>query len=1391
MLRRPQPTDSEADLLREQERFLNSGAQAAVSVVRRPDKRRPHTGEAEEKQPREGQQRDVVSIEDLPDEVPSLTPAPPKKSRFKSHRVTFEHEDVEERLDRHDTHISAVLSKIIEKDTSSVPVSLPEFTGLAFPKVLHRSQHSCEMPAASGPGPKKSIFAQQITAQRLKEGKTSSFSSQTQTIRDSPMDCSVDTADQAAAAGSRLVSGLGLRVTCSSEEIMRLHRENQEKLRAMSEPEIMDEQKKLLSQLDPRLVEFLKSRKAQNIPLSAPMSHPSGGQWQQERVPPHDLVDQLSSTNVDVEMVPEQGPVLDADLPVKPHKDWVHMDKLEPEKLEWMRDLPPPRQKGTNKAMQARFDFAGTLIPPTEDLPTHLGLHHHGEEPERAGYSLQELFLLSRSQVIQQRSLALSTMANVISKARCGEYSSSLKGSVLSSLLDAGLLFLLRFALDDSVEGVVCAAVHTLHALLVCADDEACLDSTFSWFSGMSSFPLLPMATEEDDEDETLKEVSKEQQEKSDYEVARQDVVKGLIKMKLLPRLRYILEVIRPSPRVVHDIMEIIIRLARHSTSSATQVLDCPRLIEMIVRDFLPTSWTPPSSDPPLSLYGVPQASALKLLRVVSTAGRHLCARILNSVGVKERLSCLLSAEPGDLLLAEVEALRICTEAYRLWAVAARYGQACDLYVDLYPALVKSLQSAGRMVPSEPLQHERLQMLLALMCLLTQITHTAGCHQELQSTMHSSDAEECLPPPPVCWTHVSGLQPTVVSHLKGFVKGLDSDAQRKISLVLIPAYLVYLQAYYHQLSLQKSCSPLETLEELEGLASELETLLSHCVVQGLIKNIKSFSVVCGAHPCSAETAASLPGLGCPGWRDCPGLVSSTSPFPLLTGLALLLGTVTAIHKGLTAKFSSLLSEPVFEYLCCSAQATPALSLSRAWLLRHEHHFLYLLLQLAHRLIPVDPEVAKHAPLLHQVALVLLPWLFPGSEFLAHELISTIIFSKSFIPEGHSGGPEAVDLGQLHLQEDQSSGSSISHQPLGSLLRETCAQLPSIRACFLTQLAHLESAVVVSQNSLLGRNPWITSQLLPELSGPILPSDWHYLPLVSLNERTPVSESTGLSVQELPQGALSVVIHCLQWLLMLEFWREETLKVIPPVAKLARLSCVFLCSSDLFLFRPIQSLTWALFRLLTRPSRLDSLDLNLPPPGLASFQDLFSALLAQYEAVSFGDPLFGCWMLLPLQRRYSVTLKLAVFGEHVGMLRSLSVTMKQLSIPLERFTSPPEDSLPLLRLYFRCLLTGALKQHWCPVLYAVALAHLNAFIFSQHAAAQEVEIARVSMLRKVFYLTDEVLKKHLLLFRVPQQESPCGFELYEQLPPIRARRLEQVLGSQNSSNDPSQRNESER
>lgn len=65
MLRRPKPADSEADLLREQEQFLISGAPSAANVVRRPDKRRGEAGGegCEQNGEKEGRQRDMVTIE--------------------------------------------------------------------------------------------------------------------------------------------------------------------------------------------------------------------------------------------------------------------------------------------------------------------------------------------------------------------------------------------------------------------------------------------------------------------------------------------------------------------------------------------------------------------------------------------------------------------------------------------------------------------------------------------------------------------------------------------------------------------------------------------------------------------------------------------------------------------------------------------------------------------------------------------------------------------------------------------------------------------------------------------------------------------------------------------------------------------------------------------------------------------------------------------------------------------------------------------------------------------------------------------------------------------------------------------------------------------------------
>lgn len=42
----------------------------------------------------------------------------------------------------------------------------------------------------------------------------------------------------------------------------------------------------------------------------------------------------------------------------------------------------------------------------------------------------------------------------------------------------------------------------------------------------------------------------------------------------------------------------------------------------------------------------------------------------------------------------------------------------------------------------------------------------------------------------------------MLGHLKSFVKSLDNPLQKDTSLTLIPAYLLYVEAYYHQLSRQ-------------------------------------------------------------------------------------------------------------------------------------------------------------------------------------------------------------------------------------------------------------------------------------------------------------------------------------------------------------------------------------------------------------------------------------------------------------------------------------------------------------------------------------------------------------------------------------------------------------
>ncbi|KAL7992433.1 hypothetical protein Chor_016689 [Crotalus horridus] len=1403
MLSRPKPGESEEDLLRFQNQFLETKSSPAVKLVKKADKRRGDVDKDNDDRRPLQFSKDVVMLDDFPDVPPLLTPAPPKKSRFKTAHVHFD-EDPGKQIDHNDQHITAVLSKIIMK---SAPA-------------------------------KKSIFAQKIAAKRAAKGdwtpltaaqqsnsrQATSHTSEVQIHEENAGKCydglgkpwrclwsapyffcdilsALDFLGEAVGSIQsqlpRIVTGEGLGSLSGEQEAQNIHKENLERLQSMSKEQILEEQKRLMAQLDPNLLVFLKSRNGTGTikegerkseqerptrltePQTLPESQPEAAETLKDifqlkantEVEPGTELLLRSEAPLRTDAAGESGEELpmktlrlnllsvpraviaeDGALPVKPQKEWVHMDNVEFEKLEWTKDLPLLRQNKIKKGMQARFSLKGELIPPDKEFPTHLGLHHHGEEAERAGYSLQELFHLSRSHVTQQRTLALQVLGLIVQKAKAGEFASLLKGNVLQVLFDAGFLFLLRFSLDDPVDNVMAATVHALHALLVSLDDEKYLDKAFAWYQGMTVYPLIPNSEEEEEleEEEEGDELTpnkktpgkkSKDESKPDAEVARYDVVKGLLKTKILHRLRYILEVMQPVPLVVLQILDILIRIARHSTEACVQVLDCPRLVETIVREFLPTQWTPRPAEPGkllVSLHGLPCPTAMKLIRVLACGGRNIAARLLNNFEMKSRLSRFIAEDPKDLSLRREEAINMSTEAFRLWAVVTGYGQACDLYRDLYPVLMKIVSSLSQLTSSfqenNILIELSIQRAAAVVTLLTQVTQTASCQTELQAQLSRRGPEEGdqIPPPPITWSQVAGFRPVIETNMKNCFKEITHMERWQALQSLTTAYVIYVGMYYRNCSQQPVINPVDCLEEVEHLTAQvLLPLLSQPAMQALWEMLRPCSALCNppSYPPGPESVLSIVFLNCSRNKTS---ASSKSPFPFLTAFLILVNSILHVHKGLINQ------------------------------------------------VDACPDCNQHASLHHSVAMALLSRLLPGSEYLAHELLRGFAFNPQLIPEGKVGGPEAADFSDLlHLNSKAkplqlSLTAPISSAPsYGTLLEEAYRQLSLIQSCFLFHFTYLKPALIHSRNVYQGRTHLVQSMLLPEVRGPILPSDWLFLPLISLYNKATGTETRWAAESPLPLDFVNVVTRNLQWILLLETWRPKVLQSIPVAAKLARLMCVFLTGSDLFLEGPVHCYTAALLSLYCQSKVFESLNLDAPLPGLASFHDLYVSLLEQFESVSFGDPLFGVFVLLPLQRHFSSQLKMAVFGEHVNTLRALGVPLQQFPLPLERYLSPPEDNLNLLNQYFHVLVTGALQQHWCPVLYVVAVAHVNAFIFSQENVPQEIDIARRNMLQKTRLLKNEGLKKHLLYYKRANKENSLGFDLYEDLPAIRLKYLQAV------------------
>jgi hypothetical protein len=107
----------------------------------------------------------------------------------------------------------------------------------------------------------------------------------------------------------------------------------------------------------------------------------------------------------------------------------------DPSKLAWMAPIPTHGSVADQDspyypahefipASALRFDFRGGILPPriSRAMPITKGLHHHGEAPEAAGYTVPELARLARSTFPAQRCVAFQTLGRLLYRLGRGEW---------------------------------------------------------------------------------------------------------------------------------------------------------------------------------------------------------------------------------------------------------------------------------------------------------------------------------------------------------------------------------------------------------------------------------------------------------------------------------------------------------------------------------------------------------------------------------------------------------------------------------------------------------------------------------------------------------------------------------------------------------------------------------------------------------------------------------------------------------------------------------------------------------------------------------------------------------------------------------------------------------
>ncbi|KAJ3261570.1 RNA polymerase II associated protein 1 [Boothiomyces macroporosus] len=268
----------------------------------------------------------------------------------------------------------------------------------------------------------------------------------------------------------------------------------------------------------------------------------------------------------------------------------------EEKKLEWTKEIPMAVQD------QMRLDFHGCILDSGVEYGSISGLYHHGDQPDRAGYTIEELVHLTKSTFPSQRAFSLQIISLIVEKIYSQSYSPQNCKDITAKLKKENIALVSRIGMDAKHETVYCMAINLLATILGYHNNGRAMNEHLLMLSLYSSKTVLNLETtismELDSQigfkkkrnGEKVEPIELENDMETILKLLQSDIILGLLLSNITTRVRYLLRIVSSDEHKL-QLIYILTCIAQHSPSSAEDILATEDLVDTLSDILFNPTW--------------------------------------------------------------------------------------------------------------------------------------------------------------------------------------------------------------------------------------------------------------------------------------------------------------------------------------------------------------------------------------------------------------------------------------------------------------------------------------------------------------------------------------------------------------------------------------------------------------------------------------------------------------------------------------------------------------------------------------------------------------------------------------------------------------------------------